>query len=378
MKTVFCFLLLTGLIATLHGVPAADEPIDSRKLRQLHQKVKDGQQLTPEDQAYYEQGKSARKKGEVTKGKSADASPASAEKVSTGLVPLTDMSADDRYKGEDGGLYGGGGNTPPATHLKAALELAAKIRPLDADGQPSPNGRIVLLTHGMSNTTNESQRFIEMANADPRKNAAVLLIDGAQGGIDSRKWVQDTHTRRDTSPWDTLEKRIKSAGATAQQVQVVWMKHAVARPGQFGDFPKHAVQLKDDTGKLVRMLKQRFPNLKLAYLSSRSYAGYAGTDLNPEPFAYEGAFAVRWLIQDQIKGVDSLSCVAGKAPLLLWGPYLWADGENGRKAGDLVYKRGDFRDDGTHPSDSGRQKIAEQMVKFFTTDPTAAGWFVKH
>ena len=45
MKTVFCFLLLTGLIATIHGAPAFGEPIDSRKLRQLHQKVKDGQHL---------------------------------------------------------------------------------------------------------------------------------------------------------------------------------------------------------------------------------------------------------------------------------------------------------------------------------------------
>ena len=158
----------------------------------------------------------------------------------------------------------------------------------------------------------------------------------------------------------------------------MWLKHAIARPAQIGDFPKHVTQLKDDTAEILRMLKRRFPNLKLAYLSSRSYAGYAGTELNPEPFAYEGAFAVRGLIQDQINGIESLSYATGKAPLLLWGPYLWADGEKGRKAGDLVYKREDYRDDGTHPSDSGRQKIAEQLVKFFTTDPTATGWFLKH
>ena len=29
-------------------------------------------------------------------------------KPSVGIKPLTDMTADDRYKGEDGGLYGGG------------------------------------------------------------------------------------------------------------------------------------------------------------------------------------------------------------------------------------------------------------------------------
>jgi len=222
----------------------------------------------------------------------------------------------------------------------------------------------------MSNTTNESQRFIEVANVDPRKNPAVLIVDGAQGGIDSRQWVSGKPTRNGTNPWDRLQQRIKSAGATPQQVQVVWMKHAVARVGQFGEFPKHARQLEDDMGQIVRMLKERFPNLQLAYLSSRSYAGYATTELNPEPYAYESGFAVRWLIQDQIKGSESLSYSAGKVPLLLWGPYLWADGEKARQAGDLTYSRSDYRDDGTHPSDTGRQKIAEQLLKFFTTDPT--------
>ena len=167
----------------------------------------------------------------------------------------------------------------------------------------------------MSNTTKESQRFIEVANADPRKNPAVLLIDGAQGGMDSRKWVADTHTRRDTSPWDTLDKRIKAAGATAQQVQVIWMKHAVARVGAVRRIPEARVATQGRQAEIVRMLKQRFPNLKIVYLSSRSYAGYAGTELNPEPFAYESAFAVRWLIQDQIKGDAQLSYADGKAPL---------------------------------------------------------------
>jgi hypothetical protein len=56
---------------------------------------------------------------------------------------------------------------------------------------------------------------------------------------------------------------------------------------------------------------------------------------------------------------------------------LWADGEKGRKAGDLAYKREDYREDGTHPTDSGRQKVAEQLLRFFTSDPTAVPWFVK-
>ena len=374
-KPLFTASILAFIVVVV-VVAAAVDALDFGKVRRLRQKALSGEKLTPDEQAYYERGKAARRKGDAP-AKAASPAPAAAAnspKAITGLVPLCDLGAGQEYKGEDGGLYGGV-NVPPDAHMHAALAIAAKIQPLDATGKPSPNGKVVLLTHGMSNTTNESQRFIEVANVDPRKNPAVLIVDGAQGGIDSRQWVSGKPTRNGTNPWDRLQQRIKSAGATPQQVQVVWMKHAVARVGQFGEFPKHARQLEEDMAQIVRMLKERFPNLQLAYLSSRSYAGYATTELNPEPYAYESGFAVRWLIQDQIKGSESLSYSAGKVPLLLWGPYLWADGEKARQAGDLTYSRSDYRDDGTHPSDTGRQKIAEQLLKFFTTDPTAKTWF---
>jgi hypothetical protein len=102
------------------------------------------------------------------------------------------------------------------------------------------------------------------------------------------------------------------------------MKHAIAmkndgRMRQFGQFPKHAEQLKDDMAEILRILKQRYPNLRLAYVSSRSYGGYASITLNPEPYAYESALAVRWLIQDQVKGRQSLTYTGSNAPLLLRG-----------------------------------------------------------
>ena len=66
-----------------------------------------------------------------------------------------------------------------------------------------------------------------------------------------------------------------------------------------------------------------------------------------------------------------------KAPLLLWRPYLWADGEKGRKLDSLVWRRDDFDVDGVHPSNSGREKVATLLLGFLTTDPLAKGWFGK-
>jgi hypothetical protein len=134
----------------------------------------------------------------------------------------------------------------------------------------------------------------------------------------------------------------------------------------------------------LNLLKTEFPNLRVAYLSSRIYGGYATTRLNPEPYAYENAFAVRWLIQNQIKGDAKLNYDPArgevKSPLLLWGPYLWADGTKPRKGDGFTWTRDDLTPgDGTHPSPAGRQKVAELLLKFLKSDAGARTWFaVKH
>ena len=289
----------------------------------------------------------------------------------TGFLPLCDMGAKDAYKGEDGGLYGGGKNDPPAAHAEAAKAEAAKIQPLDAEGKPSAGGRVALVSIGMSNTTQEFSKFVQIQGA---KRGSLTIVDGAQGGQAAIQW--DTPEAR---PWGELEKRLGAAGVTAQQVQIAWIKQALISQGQHGAFPAHAKKLQEEMGKIVRILRLKFPNLKVAYLSSRIYAGYAKSNLNPEPYAYEGAFSMRWLVQDQVKGDKELNYDAKKgevkAPLLLWGPYLWGDGVNARKCDGLVYNESDLAKDGTHPSDTGRDKVAQLLQKFFKADPYVGRWF---
>jgi len=133
--------------------------------------------------------------------------------------------------------------------------------------------------------------------------------------------------------------------------------------------------------KILQLAKESYPNLRVAYLSSRIYAGYATTPLNPEPYAYESAFSVRWLIQEQIKGDPKLNCDPAKgpvkSPLLLWGPYLWADGATPRKCDGMVWNREDLAGDGTHPSrPSGTRKVGQMLLKFFQTDPLARTWYL--
>jgi hypothetical protein len=275
-------------------------------------------------------------------------------------------------------LYPDGKNERPAAHEKTGLALAKKVAPLDAEGKPSTEGKIVLLSVGMSNTTQEYSAFQKLANADKDRNSHVVLVDGAQGGMTAARIKDPSSKGGGEQFWTTVDKRLKDAGVTRAQVQVVWIKEADARPTD--EFPKHVKTLQAELAAIVQLLQTRFPNVQLVYLSSRIYGGYATTTLNPEPFAYESGFAVKWLIEQQLKGDASLNCDPGQgkvaAPWLSWGPYLWANG-TAKRADGLIYEESDFGNDGTHPSSSGRDKVANQLLTFFKNDSTTRPWFVK-
>ncbi|MEX0716103.1 MAG: hypothetical protein WD066_05935 [Planctomycetaceae bacterium] len=377
MSCVLRHVVVFGCLAGFAFAQPPDE-IDFAKARQLRQKMLAGETLTDEERAYLERAIQTRGRG--ARGARGAGAPA-VHGASTGWKPLSDMTADDRYKGEDGGLYGGGRNEPPAEHLEAALRLAKEIRPRDSEGDPAADGRIAMISIGMSNTTQEFSQFVRLANESGKKSPRVVLVDGAQGGMEAQSWAEAGAARggRRVDPWEVLDQRLRQAGVSPRQVQVAWIKQARRNPASLGEYPKHADELNGHMRVILRKLVEKFPNLRIAYLSSRIYAGHATGGLNPEPYAYESAFAVRKLILEQVKGNPDLNFGSLKAevksPLLLWGPYLWADGEKGRGTDDLVWRRDDLAGDGTHPSPSGRRKVAERLLRFLETDPTAKTWF---
>jgi hypothetical protein len=298
----------------------------------------------------------------------------------TGLIPITELG-DGFYKGQTGGLYGDGNNIAPQAHLDAAKLASSFIVPRDADGQPSPTGRIVLISLGMSNTTQEFSLFKKLADADPNKSPYVTIVDCAQGGQAAHQWAYPNPATPGRTPWDIMDQRLRAAKVEPNQVQVVWIKQAEITPAQLGQFPFHAMTLRNDIETILHTLTARFANLRMAYLSSRIYAGYATTQLNPEPYAYESAFSVQWLIADQFNSDPNLNYDFAKgpalSPVLMWGPYLWADGIQPRQADGMVWLRQDLGPDGTHPSEIGRQKVAQMLLTFFKTDPNTQKWFLR-
>jgi len=302
------------------------------------------------------------------------------------------MTADARYLGFGGGLYPAG-NTIPAAHLAAGIARAKSITPLDVNGNPSASGRYVLLSIGMSNTTQEfcsansstpcaSWSFMGQAAADPAVNRATLvMVNGARGGQAASSWTSPTSPEYDRirDTWLT------PSGLSELQVQIAWVKVADAQPTvSLPSASSDAYTLVSEMGTIARTLKQRYPNLQQIFFSNRTYAGYATTTLNPEPYAYESGFAVKWVVQAQIDQMAQGSVQNSRAgdlnyqtvaPWIGWGPYLWTRGNAGRSDG-LVWTTADVESDGTHPSQSGEQKVGRLLLDFFKTSPVTECWFL--
>lgn len=303
----------------------------------------------------------------ATSGATADCSG-----VSAGFVPLDDLGQ-AAYLGHQGGLYPQGARQMPPAHFAAGVFESQRIHPRDAQGNIDPAGTVVILTIGMSNCWAESEFFADSVAADPLRRPGIEVVNGALIGSTaeemSRPW---------DIAWSNVDVQLAAAGKTAPQVQVVWYKQTNTHSSQ--GFPEFADSLSAQSGRVMNILRAKFPNARALYVTGRTYAGYAIGTLNPEPYAYETGFGMKWLIERQIAGDPSLAFDSLQgvpvAPWIAWGPYLWADGLTPRSDG-LTWACDEFsRDDGTHLSPLGRAKVAGLLVRFLRTDPIAASWYL--
>ncbi|MEM7205039.1 MAG: hypothetical protein AAF628_32595 [Planctomycetota bacterium] len=282
---------------------------------------------------------------------------------SAGLTPLTDLGA-GTYLGQDGGLYGGGQNQPPAAHTAAGVAAGAAIQPLDAAGQPAAGGTIGVLSIGMSNTSQEFSTWVDFSDLDRERAAPVVVVDGAQSGMDAARWVSPTGR-----PWSVAGQRLAAAGVSAAQVQAVFVKQALALPSSLL-FPAHKDELATALVAIVQNVQAMYPNVRQCFFTSRIYGGYSPRAERTEPLSYETGFSVRDVVLRQIAGDPALNFDPSqgpvRAPWLAWGPYIWADGLTPRADG-LTWRCDDFAQDGIHPSRAGRLQVSDMIDAYFRT-----------
>ncbi|MCZ6766433.1 MAG: T9SS type A sorting domain-containing protein [bacterium] len=303
------------------------------------------------------------------------------------------------YKTFEGGLYEGGSNTRPPAHEAAGVAIARSIGPLSTNGVPDPSGDVVLISIGVSNMSHEwgagatddtsSVKLTFTAKAETLQsqgliNSQLRIIDGAGSGLVAGDWAAfppDTNGR----PWSVPITRLQAAGLTRFQVQIACVKTVNANPTECiagdGSSTGDAGVLTAYYADIARNLMTVFPNIKLAYFVSRIYAGYTTNPLNPEPYAYESGFAVKWVVTSQINRTNEFGDLnfdpdADRvvAPWLAWGAYLWANGETPNGLG-ISWSIGDYRADLTHPSTGAVDKVGTAFLEFFLNDSTTQPWF---
>lgn len=262
-------------------------------------------------------------------------------------------------------------NTMPATHRTSGEAIAASILPLDANGKVDlANGKIAVIAEGMSNTQQEMLALLQQfIRTNPAVNPKLQFVNLAQGGCDLICWLN------------------KGVGAIDPQVQIVLLKHSNNRPqtangapetpqapfttAQSKRFPNHVTISQGMLKQRILDLKSKYPNLRLLYLTSRSYGGWSCAPAAAsyrEPVAFEEGFAVKWLIESQIAKTDpqlDFSIPNAKAPWLAWGPYLW----------DSSWPQNWFEEDGTHPCAPGETAVAKKWFDFLMLDSTSRPWF---
>ncbi len=261
--------------------------------------------------------------------------------TSVGLTPLSDGV----------GLYEDG-NEMPAPHAARAPDVV-------------PVGGVIgVVSLGMSNGSQEWARFMDVVAGQPFIAPSLRFADGAIGGEPMMNWADPAAT-----VWNDSVARIQGDGLLPAQVQVVWMKMG----SRLGELPvSQAARIEQERQWLRSTIANAaavFPNLKRIYISARIYAGYEDSVNHAEPqTGYDNGLAVRALVADAV--AEDTAIWTG------WGPYLWADGLTPRRDG-LIWQCSDFEDDGVHPSASGEQKVADQLLDFFSSEPTACEWFLR-
>jgi hypothetical protein len=296
------------------------------------------------------------------------------ENDSTGLIPLVDLKTGYYLGVYQGGLYPNGKNVPPGGHLKKGLKIAKAIKPLDSLGNINyETGKIVIAGFGGSTTGEPWNHLITIANGDPEINPCIKLVNATNAGEGMESMNVDH-----PDYWDYIEdNRLTPKGVTPEQIQIAWLFNG-SRADTIFDMPAYRDSIERKVQLALAAMLIEYPNLKLVYVGSPYYAGYADPTYEMyksihEPGSYRCAFGFKAAVEKQING-DPLYKYSdpGKiVPYITWGPYLWTDGIKPRNYDSLYWDcEADFRADGGgfHLNGEGKDKLAELLNDFFKTD----------
>jgi hypothetical protein len=298
--------------------------------------------------------------------------PAPAPVDTTESIPLTDLVG-MTYLRQPGGLYGDGRNDPPAAWLEAAAGELGGIVPRDRLGRPDPGGRVGLVALGQSTARMFFGAFQRLQRErDALVSPALVAVNAGRDGNVLSTWANTS------APWSASLASVAAARLSRNQVQVAWLQVAQTDADRYPDLASRTAAHVDGLGAIARRAQALYPNLRLLLVSAMHSTAYATGSAMPEPYAYQGGFAVRAAIARQQSGAADWNWDPNHgrvvAPLVLWGPYLWATARPRRDG--FAWTPDDVAADGTHPSAAGQRKGAEALWDLLAGSPATRPWFL--
>jgi len=282
----------------------------------------------------------------------------------TGLIPVADLGK-STFNGFIGGKYPDGNNEIPLPHFQKGMEACNMIKPLNVDGlYDSTNGKIGFMVLGFS-TAAMTGRFVRTIYESQNKDEQLKIIIGAQGGKDI-----NSMTEANGNYWQIVDTILNDEDISLEQIQIIWISSGDIISYQ-QPFPEQCYTQIEKYQLMLKEIKNKFPNIRVIFISDRTYAGYIGEvgegpqELK-EPTAYYNSWTVKWLIEKQIKEVKGFT--SDEIPFIDWGPALWTDGVIGNKNG-YKWNCEDSGKGGIHPSSKGRMKEASMVYLYFKDHP---------
>jgi hypothetical protein len=296
----------------------------------------------------------------------------------TGWMPLNDLGT-GTYLGQVGGLYPGGINTPPDSYKDKLTAICSAVKPLNAAGIPDlATGKIGFVSIGASTCKMFMDKFMDVADTYLYLNPKLRLANCAKGGMDIID-ISDPTTPAHASYWNAVTENLTAAGLSYNQVQVVYFETDNLHDTT-SDFSARTDLVFGNLVTAMHLLKAKFPKLRLCYFNGRTSTQYiTDPDLlarHGEPRAYYFGWAVKNLLAAQISGAVYLNPFGADAnsPFLAWGFYDWTNGATPRSTDGFKWLPEDTTD-GLHPSSTGKTKIANKMLAYFSGNPAAMQWF---
>lgn len=293
----------------------------------------------------------------------ADASPAPSE------VPATASPASPTVEAATVAVVDS--DVPTPLDLKSSNTYKGLPLTLQDNGAPTVtavDGVIGVVCIGMSNSKMECDGFMDSLRSGAfagEVNPQVKFVNCAVGGHAIEQWNDPSDDR---VLWDAcIQTKIPAAGLRPDQVRVLWHKagnkFTMGEGRQmlppYPDPDSDYFNYYDSLTTFAERATKKIPSLQAVYTTSRSYGGYTTQLGRSEPTAYEEGHALNTWLKDH---------PSVNGAWFGWGPYIWApDCSSGvTNASGVCYVREDYKEDGTHPAEGARQKIAQMMHAWFS------------